>query len=326
VLNILGIGSAYPETVVDNQLIAEINSGLTADWIVENTGIEKRRSVLPLNYIRETGNGDAWRASSLVLETPTDLGVRAALMALERASVGVEEVGLVLGDCATAFQTAPSEAQRVAGKLGLKVQAFDVFSAQGPFPQHLDLLASWKEDRIPDYVLCISTNAPTLKVNYRQGYEGVYFGDAASAVVVSSRRKGKLTLQGSAYGTDVQLQNLLVLDKYNDALILVDEFKSAVAQRSAQILNSVIEQHHLLPGQYKLVGTQFDYRLLERERVEHGLTPQDCWSNVQHCGYSLGSSTGCVLAEQWEAIKPGQTIVITHVGAGLGHGHLVLKS
>lgn len=326
VLNIIGAGSAYPETVVDNQLLEELNPGNAAAWIGEHTGITARRSILPLDYIREAGNGDAWAASKAARENPTDLAVRAARQAIERAGISTDQLGLVIGECATAFQTAPSEGQRVAGRLGLKVPAYDVSSAQGPICQHLDMLCSWKDQELPDYVLCVATNCPTYRVNYRSGLEGAYLGDAAGAVIVSSRHAGRLGVFASFFGTDVAARHVFELEKFSGALVRVDEFKQAVSARSAQMYNSLMEKHSPAPGTFKYIGTQFDYRLLERERIQHGLEPQHCWSNVQDCGYSLGSSAVCVLADHWDSIRADQAIVVTQVSPGVGFGYLLLRS
>ena len=325
-LNIIGAGCAYPETVIDNQLLGELNPAHKTAGVLERAGIETRRSILPLAYIRETGNGDSWQASKVALESPTDLAVRAARQAIERAGIAAEELGLVIGDCATAFQSAPSEGQRVAGRLGLKIPAYDVFSGQGPVCQHLDMLSSWKEEVLPDYILCISSNCPTYRLNYRRGLEGVYLGDAAAALVVSIKHRGKLAVCGSFFGTDVKLQDVFQLDRFADGAVKIDEFRKIISARSAQMFNALMEKHHLTPGAYRFIGTQFDYGLLEEERIQHGIEPQQCWSNVRACGYTLGSSAASVLADQWAAVQPDQTVAVTHISPGIGFGYLLLRS
>jgi 3-oxoacyl-[acyl-carrier-protein] synthase-3 len=55
-LYIHGMGHYRPENVIDNAFLEEIGIGTTSEWIVTRTGIEARRTVLPLDYIRATGN------------------------------------------------------------------------------------------------------------------------------------------------------------------------------------------------------------------------------------------------------------------------------
>ena len=53
-----GIGHFHPENVITNQFLEELDIGTTVDWIMERVGIETRRTILPLDYIRKTKNAD----------------------------------------------------------------------------------------------------------------------------------------------------------------------------------------------------------------------------------------------------------------------------
>ena len=58
-LHILGMGYHHPETFIDNQFLESLETGTNAQWIMDKIGIETRRTVLPLDYIRETRNIDS---------------------------------------------------------------------------------------------------------------------------------------------------------------------------------------------------------------------------------------------------------------------------
>src|SRR5690606_212376 len=109
-LHIVGMGHAHPDTEITNELLEDLGTGTNAEWIRHHIGIETRRSVLPLDYIRETKNADPRRALEVAQRTPTDLGVAAARMALERAGLAASDIGLVIGNCCTPFETTPAEA------------------------------------------------------------------------------------------------------------------------------------------------------------------------------------------------------------------------
>jgi 3-oxoacyl-[acyl-carrier-protein] synthase-3 len=50
------IGHFHPENVIDNCFLESLDIGTTAEWITSRTGIQTRRTALPLDYIRTTRN------------------------------------------------------------------------------------------------------------------------------------------------------------------------------------------------------------------------------------------------------------------------------
>ena len=52
------MGPFHPDNVIDNAFLEDLDIGTSQDWILERVGIETRRTVLPLDYIRETKNQD----------------------------------------------------------------------------------------------------------------------------------------------------------------------------------------------------------------------------------------------------------------------------
>src|SRR4051794_23764106 len=108
------MGYCHPETVIDNKFLEDLDVGTTAAWISEKIGIQTRLSTLPLEYIRDTRNQDPREAVKVASMTPTEMGAKAARMALEKAGLRPEDIGLVIANCCTPLETAPAEAQRLA--------------------------------------------------------------------------------------------------------------------------------------------------------------------------------------------------------------------
>jgi hypothetical protein len=52
------MGHAHPEPEIDNRFLESLEIGTDDSWILERVGIRSRRTVLPLDYIRETRNRD----------------------------------------------------------------------------------------------------------------------------------------------------------------------------------------------------------------------------------------------------------------------------
>jgi 3-oxoacyl-[acyl-carrier-protein] synthase-3 len=53
-----GLGHFHPENEITNRFLEELDLGTSDAWILERVGIRSRRTVLPLDYLRETRNLD----------------------------------------------------------------------------------------------------------------------------------------------------------------------------------------------------------------------------------------------------------------------------
>ena len=80
-----GLGHFHPETEITNRFLEDLDIGTNDAWIMERVGIRSRRTVLPLDYIRETRNRDPRAAREAMLYGNAETGRRAAEMAIARA-------------------------------------------------------------------------------------------------------------------------------------------------------------------------------------------------------------------------------------------------
>lgn len=326
-LNVLGAGCAYPDTILSNSLIEQLRPDLSPGWILQQTGIESRHSILESGYLKKSSETDPWDSKSHMLCPASELSLRAAHVAIERAGINAADIGLVLGETSTPFQTAPSEAQRVGGKLGLKVPAYDVASGAGSLPLHLGVLNSWKSETIPDLVLCVSCNVPTQRTDYTRGSEGIYFGDAATALVVSPRKEGGLKLVDSYIArTDPAAQGAVSFDLYGITHVDEDLMRRQGVSLMIDTLRQALSKGKLKDGGYHFIGEQINYRDLLAVCEEFGISESRHWSNVRTRGYSLGSSAVSVLAENWGRLAVGESLVAVHACAGLGSGYVVFEA
>ena len=124
-----GIGHFHPENVITNQFLEDLDIGTTEDWIMERVGIETRRTILPLDYIRETKNARPWETDKVRLYSNAQLAARAAKMAIARAGIKVEDIGMVISGSSLPEYLTPPESATVACELGIDVPCFDINSA-----------------------------------------------------------------------------------------------------------------------------------------------------------------------------------------------------
>src|SRR5689334_15224459 len=120
-LSILGMGYYLPKTEISNDFLhKEVGLERGLDWVDSRLGIYKRYSVLTKDYILKTKNQNPVqgmlhaRANG---ETPVTMGVKAARMALENARVKPEQIGWVIANNDTPFETIPSTATLIAKEL-----------------------------------------------------------------------------------------------------------------------------------------------------------------------------------------------------------------
>ncbi len=72
------MGHFHPENILSNKLLEELDIGTTDQWIMERVGIQNRRTVLPLDYIRRTKNVNPFEAFAVRQYTNSQMSAKAA--------------------------------------------------------------------------------------------------------------------------------------------------------------------------------------------------------------------------------------------------------
>lgn len=318
---ILGAGSAYPEGVLTDEHITALGLSVSASEraAASRFGVRCRRSALPESYLARARNADVLEARKVTTITPTALAVSAVKQAVERAGISLEQIGLIIADCATPHQTCPSEAQRIGGALGLKVPAYDITAGAGALTLSLALLASWKPERMSEYVLCVSVNTPTELLRFSEGgLSAQLLGDAASAVIVSAKHPGRLQV----------LRTRLERERGVRSPITVKRF---VTIRHEDLMPQPILRDRLSAGLLNLGATKGAYfvgpQLFCGDLVSIagalGVSPEKVVTEAVNHGYSLGSSAGCCISSLWDSVKNGDEIAVLHEGDGVSSGVLL---
>lgn len=131
------IGGYAPSQILSNADLEKMVD-TTDEWIEKRTGIKERRIA-----------GED--------EVTSDLGVKASLIAIERAGIAKEEIDLVI--CATLspdYLCMPSTACIIAGKLGIHdVMAFDISAACSGFVYMLSMAKAFIESGAKKNILIV---------------------------------------------------------------------------------------------------------------------------------------------------------------------------
>ncbi len=317
-LSILGLGSAYADHRLGGEAFKALGFGNSKSGTVSST--------LTKDYIISTKNSDPKVALKTSGIGSSALGVRAAAQAIERAGISKDEIGLLIGDTGTPVETTPSEGQRIACGLDLKIPAYDISSGGAASVIQLATILSWQPARLPKYTLIVSSNLASHRVNYSSEFEATTFGDGASAAVVSYEVPGKLVVEDADFSVDLKRSQLLTSDidgalavsnKDVFAAALAECTKSRLAQLRVRLGSDVKKISVILP--------QFPRHMLPEVDMKPGVVVEE-WENFSAVGNILGASVLSVLADNYQQLSAGQAVALVDVGAGLSHGYLFVKA
>ncbi len=323
-LHVLGVGHAWPEgRLSDSFLDGVVELG---DSRSGSQGIEQRASVLSEEYIALAKNNHVEETEKVASDTPTDLSERATLQALESAGISPEDLGLLLAGVCTPQQTTPSEAQRIGKRLAQKIPAYDLYSSSSDFALHVSTLLDWKDEKIPDYVLSASTGCATTRVSYESGEAPYLFGDGAAAMVLSSRRTGKLKIIDAAFITDPAHASLFSIELYGHLTMSPKALSTWIEPTTEKLLRKAIEKNSLDVQTLRWIDPQVSLPSMCEVASRVGISPENHWHNLERVGCSLGASPVTVLSEHWGELVAGETIVLSTAGPGMSAGYIVFQS
>ncbi|CAB3746783.1 beta-ketoacyl-ACP synthase III [Paraburkholderia solisilvae] len=162
---VVGYGSALPDRRMTNhELAAMVDT--SDEWIVQRTGIRERR-------IAAAG------------ENTSDLAIRAAGSALERAGLTGADVDLIVLATCTPDRTLPSTATRVQAELGMtRGIAFDVQAVCSGFVYALAVADNMLRLGQARTALVIGAETMSRIIDWNDRNSCVLFGDGAGAVVL----------------------------------------------------------------------------------------------------------------------------------------------
>ncbi len=317
-LYIHGIGHFHPENVIDNALLEQLDIGTNNDWIIERVGIRTRRTVLPLEYIRETHNRDPMAAMDASMYTDAEMTARAANQALDRAGLQVSDIGMVIaGGCSTQWAL-PAEACRIANELGIEVPSVDLNSGCSTFGAICHFLRSMKPEAMPDYVLVCTAESSTRVMSYDDRNSAVLFGDCCTAAVVSLKHSAPARVIYSSIASDPS--------GWAKATVRAGGYfaQEGKAVQGFAIRRTVRQYKELrkhwgdnAPKAPYFIGHQANLLMLEGVTRYIEIDDAHHLRNVDEYGNCASSGAPSVLSQNWDKLEQGDDLAMIIVGAGL---------
>jgi len=308
-----GIGHFHPENVIDNAFFESLDIGTDDAWILERTGIRERRTVLPLDYIRQTRNADVRAAREAALYDNAETGARAARMALERAGVAPSQIGLVLAGGCNADYHIPPDAARIAAKLGITAPVVDLSSACSSFGAQLHFLERMQPAEL---VLIVQPENNTRVVDYSDRSTCVLWGDGTTAAVVSARETSRVRVTMTSLISNPAGWDKVVIPA-GGHFAQDGRAVQTFAIKAARELVHGIRERVTDPSRLMFVGHQANLLMLEAVCRFAEIDPERHFYNVVELGNTGAAGAPSVLSMRWDDWRPGDEIAVAVVGAGL---------
>ena len=324
-LQIHGFGHYHPPNEIDNAFLESLDIGTNDDWIVERVGIRSRRTVLPLDYIRETLNRDPREALQAAEISNAQQSVHAARQALRRAGIEASQLGMVLSGSSAPDMVCPAEAAFVAQGLGIQVPVLDINSACTSFMAQLFFLAGMRPELLPDYVLVVAGESLTKTVHFSDRSSAVLFGDGAAAAVVSPRIPGRARLLGAALDSDPTSAGKVLIPRTGHFGQDGRAVQMFAIKKTRDGFESLRARYGTEDRLLHFVGHQANLRVLEQVCQRCQIPPERHHTNVELRGNTGASSCPAVVSACWEKFGPRDDVAMVAVGGGLTWSRALLR-
>ena len=308
-----GYAPAHILTNADLEKMVDTND----EWIKKRTGIEERRI-----------------ASSE--EDTSDLGVKAALVAIERAGIDKSEIDMII--CATLspdYLCMPSTACVIAGKLDIQnVMAFDISAACSGFVYMLSMAKAFIESGAKKNILLIGAEKISSVIDYTDRGTCILFGDGAGAAIIgvthdkneaildvhasADGRYGDLLITpgcGSKYPCSQEtLDNRLNFIKMSGN----DVYKIAVKTLTNDVID-ILETNNLDASQIDhFIPHQANFKIIEAVRSKLNFPVEKTILTVAKYGNTSAASIPMAMNDAYEEgrIKKGDLMLLDTFGGG----------
>jgi len=325
---ILGVGGHLPEKVVTNDDLAKLME-TSHEWIVERTGIHRRRWV-----DGETG--------------ASDLAVPAAQEAISRAGLTVQEIECIIFATLSPDHNFPGSGCFLQRKLGLVgIPALDVRNQCSGFLYGLSVADAWIRSGQYRHILLVGAEVHStgLDKTTRGRDIACLFGDGAGAVVLGPAQdeRGVLSVRLHADGRFAEALWLEApASKYYPCRLdhkMLDEgrhyprmegrkvFTEAV-RHLPQVVKETLDACGLTVDDIDLfVPHQANERITEAAAARLGLPREKVFSNIAEYGNTTAASIPLALrdAEAQGRLKKGDLVALASFGAGFTWAAAVVR-
>lgn len=327
---ILGTGHYLPSIVRTNHDLEKMVETSDA-WIVERTGIRERR-IAPEGVVT------------------SDMATEAAKRALAAAELDAKDLDLIIVGTVTPDMPMPATAVFVQQKLGARsCPAFDLSAACAGFIFGLSIADQFIRSGAMKNVLVVGVELLSRVVDWTDRTTCVLFGDGAGAVVLGPAN-GATSSTGKPRGllsTKIQSDGALATSLMipgggsvaPQSAAVLEQRRHKVHMKGQDIFKVAVKNLHAA-SQEALDATgltadevdwicphQANLRIIDFAATRLGVPKEKVLVNIDRVGNTSSASIPILLDESVRSgkVRPGDTVVMCALGAGISWGGAVVR-
>jgi len=314
------IGAYVPKNQLTNEDLTKMVD-TSDEWITKRTGI-KTRHIADKN------------------EKTSDMGTKAAKIALDRAGISLEDIDMVV--CATIspdYFCMPSTATVIAKNLGIKnATAFDISAACTGFIYILAIAKAFIESGMKKNVLIVGSEKLSAITDFSDRGTCILFGDGAGAAVITATENKEEAIVDIHTASDGTYGDLLMtpnggtgsaydaLDKEAAGCYMQmkgnETFKVAVKTLTKDV-RDILEANDIKSEDIKhFVPHQANYRIIKAVGDALKMREDQVILTVHKYGNTSGASIPMAINDIYEEgrLKSGDMMLLDAFGGGLTWG------
>lgn len=310
--NIKGFGYAKAKRRVSNDELSTFVD-TNHEWIASRTGIEAR-------YISEE-------------ENTSDLGSRAATMALEKSGIDTSDIDLIICATFTPDYTSPSTACMIQEKLGMneqRVMAFDLNAACSGFLYALEVGHALIDSGQSTCALIIGAEVISKQLDWNDRGTCIIFADGAGACVIKREEttcrmlhfaSSKGDKEGIIHSDAPRPRPLFSPQSFTPSYVHMEgsaTFRFAI-KAMQESMEDVIKQAGVTMDDIDwIVPHQANLRIITNVCKRLSINMDRVYININEYGNTSAASIPLALAEMQEKglLKAGMKIVLSGFGSG----------
>jgi 3-oxoacyl-[acyl-carrier-protein] synthase-3 len=317
--SIAGVGHYVPDRIVTNFDLEKIMDTSDA-WIRERTGILER------HFVREGENN-------------SDLAEKAARMALERASLKVEDIEFIIYATLSAEYFFPGSGCLLQERLGLPgIGALDIRNQCTGFIYGLAIADQFIKTGMYKHILVVGSEVQSrgLNLTTRGRDMAVLFGDGAGAAIITrteDAHRGILTSHLHADGRYIKelwcedpgsikdprlSQEIIESDSIWPYMNGKYVFKHAVTRFPEVIWEALKQAGYTTKDVDLVIPHQANQRITDAVRMRLELPEEKVYSNIDKYGNTTAASIPIALSEAIGKglVKEGSLVCLAAFGSG----------
>ena len=320
---IIATGAYAPSRVLSNaelEKLVETND----EWIVQRTGIRERRIKAPD-------------------EATSDLAVKAARQALERARLTPKDIEFIVVGTTTPDHFLPTTANMVQLHLGCdRVGSVDVIAACSGSVYSLIMASQFIQTGKYRRVLAIGAETLSTIVDYTDRGTCILLADAAGAVVLEASEDGSGIIDGDLYsegkysdllwmpagGSRTPATRETVDQRLHYAKMKGNEVFKVAVRMFAESTSKLLERHGFKASDVDLfIPHQANLRIIEAAAKRVELPMERVFVNVDRYGNTGAASVYVALEEAVSTgrLRPGDLVLMAAFGGGFTWGAVLIR-